>query len=56
MDNVYHLNYRGDRRSMRNHVGPDTQGNIYAPVDAEYDADTDRTRVSFERVEQGGAA
>ena len=41
------LNYPGDRRSMRNIVGPTTEGNFLAPVEAEYDPATNRTRVGF---------
>jgi len=48
------LNYNGDRRGMRNVVGPDTVGDYLRPIEAEYDAETDRTRVGF--VIAGGAA
>jgi hypothetical protein len=41
------LNYKGDRRTMRNVVGPDTAGALLTPVEAEYDPETDMTRVGF---------
>lgn len=41
------LNYPGDRRTMRNVVGPDTVGDYLRPIEAEYDPETNTTRVGF---------
>lgn len=53
------LNYSGDRRGstfLNGRVGPTTAGEYLYPVDAEYDPETDRTRVTFSRIVQDGAA
>jgi hypothetical protein len=43
-----HANYRGDQRQIVGEVkGPTTYGGFVVAVGAEYDAATDRTRVSF---------
>jgi hypothetical protein len=43
-----HLNYRGDLRSIVGELkGPTTFGSVVVATVAEYDVDTDRTRVAF---------
>lgn len=52
-----HANYRGDVRSTFDDdrpLGPGYDGELRFPVDAEYNPDTNRTRVGFTKVPPPG--
>lgn len=49
---VQFANYKGDTRNILNEYakGPNTIGELLYPVTAEYDAETDHTRVGFSYI------